>query len=110
MAFVVNQTNLLSLAAGGLHQAKRVQADWKIILGESAIDIRAGSLSPGQQCTLRLSCAWAQIGGDKVLLIVVSLSRCQSHQNAGHTRPCLSLQCVGLGFFDLDCLAALEHE
>lgn len=32
-----------------LHAAKRLQADWKVILGEAAIDIRAGKYSPNTQ-------------------------------------------------------------
>eukprot|EP00983_Pelagomonas_calceolata_P101545 1158705-Pelagomonas_calceolata.AAC.27 len=34
-------------AALGLHAGKRLQADWKRVLGENAIDIRSGFLSQG---------------------------------------------------------------
>lgn len=36
-------------AATGLQVAKRVQADWRLVLGESAVDIRVGRVSAGLQ-------------------------------------------------------------
>jgi len=38
---------LRARAAVGLHSGKRLLPDWRRVLGESAIDIKAGYLSPG---------------------------------------------------------------
>ncbi len=34
-------------ASMGHHAAKRVQADWKLVLGEVALDIRPGKITQG---------------------------------------------------------------